>query len=81
MGVGGRTGTLSSGTSPGVAGNIQEVVQAGKLRHCLGCGSISHVFLEGHPPLAPGQGWVVATTLTRVYERSAWIVPRKKGVV
>ena len=37
--------------------------------------------VEGHPPLAPGQGWVVATTLTRVYERSAWIVPRKKGVV
>ena len=22
--------------------------------------------LEGHPPLAPGQGWVVATTLTWV---------------
>ena len=34
--------------------------------------------LEGHPPLAPGQGWVVATTLTWVCGTTAWIVPRIK---
>ena len=35
--------------------------------------------LDGHPPLAPGQGWMVATTLTQ--ERSSWVMPKKKGVV
>ena len=28
--------------------------------------------------MTPGQGWVVATTLTWVQGRSAWIVLRKK---
>ena len=34
-------------------------------------GSLSGVTLEGKPPLAPGQGWVVATTMMRLCGTSA----------
>ena len=40
---GGRLAHCAPGTLPGVAGNVHKVVQAGKLKHCLGCGSISFV--------------------------------------